>query len=216
MFDDVAASLGKQRLRWQIWLLGCLLSATVLQGCSSDDPLTGSTAGQRSNWTVTRSMRKPGTPQASLSPVSESQMAVRWSGSWTRNVAGGPDGVARGRHRVTMRLELPDARGEASIELTIGDAVYRSDASTKTTVQPRPGDRGTYRNSTGGEWKIEGPVGGGPPSGAYRSPVVNPSMERSAWSASWWSGTALAGPPNRPSSTHAREKAIGPSQNHHG
>ena len=152
---------GNSGLRSQIWLLGCLLSATVLQGCSSDDPLTGfnswaeieldgytldEEAWDTSGQSVSCERESDGGP---LVRVVDAQ---RWPEDPTEWLVGGTE--------IAMRLELPDARGEASIELTIGDAVYRSDAGTKTTVQPRPGDRGTYRNSTGGKWRIEGPVGG--------------------------------------------------------
>ncbi len=59
-----------------------------------------------------------------------------------------------------MHFELPSPDRGPSIELTIGDAVYRSDAGTKIEVQARPGDRGRYRDSSGTEVTIEGLVGG--------------------------------------------------------
>ena len=65
-----------------------------------------------------------------------------------------------GGTEIAMRLDLPGPRREASVEFIIGDAVYRSDAGTRTKVQRRPGDRGVYRNPYGGKWRIEGPVGG--------------------------------------------------------
>jgi hypothetical protein len=153
---------GHSWLRSQIWLLGCLLAAIVLQGCSfSDDPLDGYNSWAEidlDGYTLDEEAWDTSGQSISCERESEGGPLVRivdadrWPDDPSEWLVGGTE--------IAMRLDLSGPRREASVEFIIGDAVYRSDAGTKTKVQPRPGDRGVYRDSTGSKWRIEGPVGG--------------------------------------------------------
>ena len=143
----------------RIWLLGCLLP--VLLGCISDDPLAGF-----NSWSEIDSDGHTvgvdwDTSGQAISCERESDAGAlvrlvddeRWpedDREW--RIEGGTE--------IGMRLDLPGSGRSVSIEFTIGDAMYRSDARTKSKVQARPGDREVYRDSTGAKFKVDGLVGG--------------------------------------------------------
>ena len=145
--------------RMWIWLLGCLLP--VLLGCTSDDPLTGFNSWSEIGFDGHTVGVDWDTSGQAISCERESDTGAlvrlvdreRWPDDdreW--RIEGGTE--------IGMHLELPGPGRAASIELTVGDAVYRSDARTKSKIQARPGDRGVYRDSTGARFRIDGLVGG--------------------------------------------------------
>ena len=144
-------------------LLACLLAAFFIQGCGAldDDPLTQFNSWSRiefdchtvglgwdlSGQAISCKRESDDGPLASLTDAER----------WPRDHL---EWLVAGDVEIGMRLDLPRPGRAMSVELAIGDAIYRSDARTKTKLQPRPGDRGVYRDSLGKRQRIEGPVGG--------------------------------------------------------
>ena len=161
---------------WRLPLMCCVLSLSAVQGCSldlADDSLTSNNrwANVRVDGLVV------GHPQdvsgqaiacereTDGGPVAWISDEERWMASPSEwlilgyNVRGERSRLLAGI-KTHLRLGLPTATGGTSVELVMGDGVYRSDETTEATVTAHPGNTGTYRVSTGAKVRIDGLVGG--------------------------------------------------------
>ena len=156
------ATRGRRRARARAWLLGCLLLTVILQGCGAGDPLQQFNSWAEIEFDGHRVGEDRDNSGQAISCERESKRRSPLArlvnaGRWPEDRA---EWMVLPGAEVDMRFELPGPDREPSLELTIGDAVYRSDAGTKVELQAHPGDRGAYRDSSGTKVTIEGLVGG--------------------------------------------------------